>query len=247
MMALFDALVYNPIYNVLIFLYNSVSGQDFGIAIILTTLILKFILLPLSKQQIESQKKQKKMQELQPKIKALQHKHKDDKEKQTRAVMEFYKENKVNPLAGCLPLIIQLTFLIAIYRVLINISEAGLKIQEGNLYSFIADPGQINHLFLTFVDLTQPNYAFAILAAAAQYYQTKIMIARQPKQEPKEGSDEPDFATIMTKQMLIIGPLLTLFIGFTFPAGLSLYWLVSTVFMIVQQEYILKTANPVKE
>lgn len=243
-MAIFDALVYNPIYNVLIFLYNIVPGDDFGIAIILTTLILKFVLLPLSKQQIESQKK---MQELQPKIKALQHKYKDDKEKQTRAVMDFYKENKVNPVAGCLPLIIQLTFLIAIYRVLINISEAGLQIQEASLYSFITDPGQINHLFLSFVDLTQPNYVFAILAAAAQYYQTKIMIARQPKAEPKDDSDGPDFATIMTKQMLIIGPLLTLFIGFTFPAGLSLYWLVSTLFMIAQQEYILKISNSDKK
>lgn len=244
MMAFFDTLVYNPIYNALIFLYNVVPGQDFGIAIILTTLILKFILLPLSRQQIESQKK---MQELQPKIKALQHKHKDNKEKQTRAVMEFYKENKVNPLAGCLPLIVQLTFLIAIYRVLINVSTAGLKVQETSLYSFVTNPGQIHHLFLNIVDLTHPNYLFAVLAAAAQYYQTKIMIARQPKAEPKNDNETPDFATIMTKQMLIIGPLLTLFIGFTFPAGLSLYWLVSTLFMIAQQEYILKTAKPDKE
>jgi len=244
MMALFDTLVYNPIYNVLIFLYNTVPGHDFGIAIILTTLVLKFILLPLSKQQIESQKK---MQELQPKIKALQHKYKTDKEKQTRAVMEFYKENKVNPLAGCLPLIVQLTFLIAIYRVLINISQSGLQVQGENLYAFITNPGQIHHLFLSIVDLTHPNYVFAVLAAAAQYYQTKIMIARQPKTAPKDDNDAPDFATIMTKQMLIIGPMLTLFIGFTFPAGLSLYWLVSTLFMIAQQEYILKTAQPVKE
>lgn len=242
MMALFDTLVYNPIYNVLIFLYNTIPGQDFGIAIILTTLLLKFILLPLSRQQIESQKK---MQELQPKIKALQHKYKDDKEKQTRAVMEFYKENKVNPLAGCLPLIVQLTFLIAIYRVLINVSQAGLQVQGSNLYAFVTNPGQIHHLFLNIVDLTHPNYLFAILAAAAQYYQTKIMMARQPKVESKDG-ESPDFATIMTKQMLIIGPMLTLFIGFTFPAGLSLYWLVSTLFMIVQQEYILKTTHPVK-
>ena len=243
MMSFFDTLVYNPIYNVLIFLYNTVPGQDFGIAIILTTILLKLILVPLSKQQIESQKK---MQELQPKIKALQHKHKDDKEKQTRAVMEFYKENKVNPLAGCLPLIIQLTFLIAIYRVLINISRAGLQVQGSSLYTFITNPGQINHLFLNIVDLTHPNYLFAILAAAAQYYQTKIMLDRQPQPEKKDDSEAPDFAQIMTKQMLIVGPLLTLFIGFTFPAGLSLYWLVSTTFMIAQQEYIFKTAKQAK-
>ncbi len=242
-MALFDTLVYNPIYNVLIFLYNTVPGHDFGIAIILTTLILKFALFPLAHKQIESQKK---MQELQPLIKQLKDKHKKDKVKLNLALAELYKEKEVNLAAGCLPLIVQLTFFIAIYRVLINISQSGLQVQGENLYTFIANPGQIHHLFLSIVDLTHPNYVFAVLAAAAQYYQTKIMIARQPKTAPKDDS-EPDFATIMTKQMLIIGPLLTLFIGFTFPAGLSLYWLVSTLFMIAQQEYILKTAQPVKE
>lgn len=242
MTALFDALVYEPVYNTLIFLYNTIPGHDFGVAIILTTIILKLVLLPLSKQQIESQKK---MQELQPKLKEIQKKYKDDKEKQGRAVMDFYRENKVNPVAGCLPLIIQLTFLIAIYRVLINISQAGLQVQDGYLYSFIANPGQINHLFLGIIDLSHPNYAFAVLAAVAQYYQTKIMMRNQPKKADESSDAEPDFAQIMTKQMLIIGPFITLFIGITFPAGLSLYWLVSTVFMIIQQEYILKTSKAV--
>lgn len=240
MMALFDSLVYAPIYNVLIFLYNTLSWHDFGIAIVLTTIILKLVLLPLSKKQIESQKK---MQDLQPKIKELQQKYKNDKEKQTRAVMDFYKENKINPVAGCLPLIIQLTFLIAIYRVLINISQAGLQVQDGYLYSFVANPGQINHLFLGLVDLSHPNYVFAVLAALAQYYQTKIMMQNQPKKTEEQTNAEPDFAQIMTKQMLFIGPFMTLFIGITFPAGLSLYWLVSTLFMIIQQEYILKTGK----
>jgi YidC/Oxa1 family membrane protein insertase len=243
MMSFFDSFVYNPLYNILIFLYNTIPGQDFGIAIIITTLLLKFALVPLSQQQIESQKK---MQELQPQIKALQHKYKDNKEKQNLALMEFYKEQKVNPVAGCLPLIIQLTFLIAIYRVLINISEAGLSVQKEHLYAFVQAPETIHHLFLGIVNLSHPSYFFAITAAAAQYYQTKMMIVRQPKPEAKKDGEAPDFAQIMMQQMLIIGPLLTLFIGFTFPAGLSLYWLVSTLFMVVQQEFIFRKANPVK-
>ena len=237
-MQIFDALIYYPLYNVLIFFYNVIPGQDFGIAIILTTLALKSLLIPLSKKQIESQKK---MQELQPEMKAIQQKHKNDKEKQTKALMEFYKEHKTNPFSGCLPLIIQLVFLIAIYRVIINISGAGFVASPGDLYAFVADPGAINHTFLHFMDLTKPNYVLAFLSAIAQYYQTKMLFQSQKtdKIEPAPSS-EPDFASLMNKQMLYLGPGLTFFIGVTFPAALALYWLFSTLFMIFQQMIIFK-------
>src|SRR3990167_9832736 len=239
MIQIFDALIYHPLYNTLIFFYNTIPGQDFGIAIIITTLVLKSLLIPLSKKQIESQKK---MQELQPQMKAIQQKYKTDKEKQTKALMEFYKENKTNPFSGCLPLIIQLFFLIAIYRVIINISEAGFVARPSDLYAFVANPGAINHLILHFVDLTKPNYVLAFLSAIAQYYQTKMLFKSQNNDKPQENtSTNPDFAAIMNKQMLYLGPGLTFFIGVTFPAALALYWLFSTLFMIFQQKAIFKT------
>lgn len=238
MMHIFDVSIYQPLYNALIFFYNFIPGHDFGVAIILTTLVLKSFLIPLSKKQIESQKK---MQELQPKIKELQQKHKNDKEKQTKALMEFYKENKTNPFSGCLPLIIQLIFLIAIYRVIINISQAGFVVNPSDLYAFVSDPGAINHFFLRFIDLTKPNYVLAFLSAIAQYFQTKMLFQKQNKPEMKDASSsEPDFATIMNKQMLYLGPGLTFFIGATFPAALALYWLFSTLFMLFQQMVIFK-------
>lgn len=238
MLHIFDIFIYQPLYNALIFFYNIIPGHDFGIAVILTTLVLKFLLVPLSKKQIESQKK---MQELQPKIKELQEKYKNNKEQQTKAIMEFYKVNKTNPFSGCLPLIIQLFFLIAIYRVIINISQAGFMVNPGDLYAFVADPGAINHLFLRFMDLTKPSYVLAFLSAAAQYYQTKMLFQKQNTPRPKENaSTEPDFAAIMNKQMLYLGPGLTLFIGATFPAALALYWFFSTLFMIFQQRIIFK-------
>lgn len=237
-MQIFDALIYQPLYNALVFFYNVIPGHDFGIAIILTTLVLKSFLIPLSKKQIESQKK---MQELQPKMKEIQKKHKNDKEKQTKALMEFYKENKTNPFSGCLPLIIQLIFLIAIYRVIINISEAGFVVNPSDLYAFVADPGAINHTFLHFMDLTKPNYVLALLSAIAQYFQTKMLFQSQNiKKSEDTTSTEPDFAAIMNKQMLYLGPGLTFFIGVTFPAALALYWLFSTLFMIFQQMFIFK-------
>lgn len=238
MMELFHLAIYQPVYNVLIFFYNIVPGQDFGIAIILTTLFIKTLFIPLSKKQIESQKK---MQELQPKIKELQKKYKDNKEEQTKAMMALYKESKTNPFSGCLPLIVQLIVLIAIYRVIINITEAGLNVNPADLYSFIQAPGTINHLFLSFLDLTKPNYVLATLSALAQYFQTKMLFQSQNTAVVTDKtSDEPDFASIMNKQMLYLGPGITFFIGVTFPAALALYWLFSTLFMIVQQMSIFK-------
>lgn len=236
MTSLFHSFVYQPIYNILVFFYNVLPWHDFGVAIILTTLVLKFLLIPLSKKQIESQKK---MQELQPKLKEIQKKYKDDKEQQTKATMALYKENKANPFSGCLPLILQLIVLIAIYRVIIGISRAGLAINSADLYSFISNPGVVKHLFLGFLDLTKPNYVLAALSALAQYYQTKMMLQRQkPKEKTEKASDEPDFTAIMNNQMLYLGPGITLFIGATFPAALALYWFVSTLFMIFQQKTI---------
>jgi len=232
MLALFHSVIYQPLYNILIFLYNVVPGRDFGISIILITVLLRTILIPLYKKQIESQKK---LQVLQPKIKALQEKTKHDKEQQTKQLMELYKEHKTNPFSGCLPLVVQLVFLIAIYRVLITISESGLTVDSSQLYSFVANPGKINQFFISLVDLTKPSIIIAAMAAIAQYFQTKMLMANQPQAAVKTGTDQPDMAQMMSKQMLYLGPFLTLFIGIKFPAGLSLYWLAGTLFMLIQQ------------
>ncbi len=240
MLSLFHTLVYQPLYNILIFLYNVVPGKDFGISIILITVLLRTILIPLYKQQIESQKK---LQELQPKIKALQEKTKNDKEQQTKQLMELYKENKTNPFSGCLPLIVQLVFLIAIYQVLINISNKGLIVDQSQLYSFVSNPKEINQLFIHLIDLTKPSIIIAAMAAITQYFQTKMLMSQQPAIAPVKDSDKPDIAQMMNKQMLYLGPFLTLFIGIKFPAGLSLYWLAGTLFMLVQQIIMQKKSS----
>lgn len=231
MITLFHTIIYQPLYNTLVFLYNIIPGKDFGISIILITIILRTILIPLYKKQVSSQKK---LQELQPKIKALQEKTKGNKQEQTKQLMELYKENGTNPFSGCLPLIIQLVFLIAIYNVLIKISGSGLTIDTKELYSFVSDPGKINQFFLFIFDLTKPSILFATLAAIAQYFQTKMLMASQPTSQ-QDSSSQPDMAQIMSKQMLYLGPFLTFFIGIKFPAGLSLYWLAGTLFMLIQQ------------
>lgn len=243
MFQIFYPTIYQPLYNTLIWLYNAIPGQDFGIAIIAITIILKTILIPLSKKQIESQKK---LQELQPKIKEIQNKYKNDKQKQSQELMKFYKENKTNPFGGCLPMIVQLIFLIAIYQVFFKISSNNLHVQGEVLYSFVSNPGQINNMFLNIVDLAKPSIPLAILAAISQYFQTKMLMVKTKNQPKKDGSS-PDFSQIMNKQMLYLGPALTLFIGIKFPAGLALYWLVSTLFAVGQQMYMEDKFESIKK
>jgi YidC/Oxa1 family membrane protein insertase len=136
-------------------------------------------------------------------------------------------------------MILQLVFLIAIYQVFFRISRNNLTVDPTVLYSFVSDPGKINNLFIGIIDLAKSSIPLAILAAAAQFYQTKMLMAKQ-KPAVATASKTPDFANIMNKQMLYMGPALTLFIGIKFPAGLALYWLVSTLFAIGQQMYLEK-------
>ena len=230
MSQIFHYFIYQPIYNALILFYNIIPGHDLGVAIILLTVTVRFFLYPISKKQIESQKK---LQDLQPEIKKIQDKYKGDKEKQGRALMDFYKEKKVNPASGCLPLIVQIVFFIALYRAFI----AGINFNTtcSDLYSFISCPSSINVSFFRIIDLAKPNTILAIIAAVGQFVQTKMIMTKSAVPAKKE-----DFSSIMNQQMLYLGPLLTFLIGIKFPAGLALYWTVNTLFAIVQQYLTMK-------
>jgi len=226
---LFHEILYRPLLNALVFLYNIIPGHDLGIAIIALTLIIRFILYPLSKKAIVSQKA---VSLLQPKIKEIQRKFKDNKEAQTKAVMEFYKKNKINPFGGCLPLLIQLPIFIALYRVFINgLTPESLEA----LYPFIQNPGSINATFLGLIDLARKGYIpLAILAGAFQFIQGKMMQLKSPKKV------KGDMGSMMGQQMIYFMPILTVYIAMVVPAALALYWVVITLFAIFQQWLILK-------
>lgn len=224
---LYHEVLYRPLFNGLIFLYNIIPGHDFGIAIIALTIIIRGLFYPLSQKAIKSQKA---IQELQPKIKELQQKYKNDKEAQGRTLMELYKTHKVNPASGCLPLLIQLPILFALYSVF----RAGLNPEKlSALYSFVSHPGAVNNMFLGLINLADKNLFLAFFAGAAQFVQSKMMI---PKTTAPAGSD---FASTMNKQMLYFFPVFTVFIAASLPAGLALYWVAMTIFGIVQQYFVL--------
>lgn len=233
MSEIFNVVFYRPVLNLLVFLYNIMPGHDIGLAIIIMTAVIKLILLPLSKQSIKSQKA---LQVLQPKINEIKKKYADNKEEQGRAMMQLYKEEKVNPFSSCLPLLIQLPFLWAVFRVF----RAGLSGQSLNLvYSFIQRPEFINTMSLGFINLAKPNIVLAVLAGLAQFWQAKMLTVKRPEIKDSAAKDE-DMLAIMNKQMLYIMPALTVFIGLSFPGGLALYWLVTTVLTALQQLYLFK-------
>jgi len=228
---IFKTVFYQPVLNLLVFLYNIVPGHDLGIAIVLLTVIIKLILLPLSKKSIQSQKA---LQDLQPKIEEVKKKYANSKEEMGRAMMNLYKENKVNPFSSCLPLLIQLPFLWAVFRVF----RDGLS--DGHLdmvYSFISRPEAINNISLGFINLSERNIVIAVLAGLAQFWQAKMMMTKKPAIK-SPGSKDEDMMAIMNKQMVYFMPLLTVFIGASFPGGLALYWLTTTVLTALQQLYI---------
>jgi len=230
---MFETLFYQPVLNLLVFLYNIVPGNDLGIAIVLLTIIIKVLLFPLSKKSIKSQKE---LQELQPKIKEIKEKYKNNKEELGRETMKLYKENNVNPFSSCLPLLIQLPFLFAVFRVFRNGFENG---SLDLVYAFIANPGTINQISLGFLNLSEPNIYLAILAGLAQYWQAKMMMSTRAT--PKvDGSKDEDMMAIMNKQMIYMMPVLTIFIGITLPGGLTFYWLITTLLTGFQQLYVFK-------
>lgn len=238
MIWLYHTFLYQPLFNLLIFFYNIIPGQDIGVAIILLTLVIKLILWPLSKKSLKAQKE---MQEIQPKMNALREKYKDDKEKLAQETMKLYKENKVNPFSSCLPLLIQFPFLIAVYQVF----RSGLANNSfDQLYSFINNPGTVDPMFLGFMDMAAPSIVLAILAGIGQYISGKMLSMKNPPTTAGKGGKDEKLMADMNKSMLYFMPLLTIFIGSTLPAGLTLYWFLTTVLTVVQQKFFLKPITP---
>lgn len=232
MLAIYHAVLYQPILNLLVGLYD-VLFHDFGLAILALTVIVRLALWPLTHKSLANQKA---MLELQPKLKEVQQKYKDNKQEQAKAMMALYAEHKVSPFSSCLPLLIQLPLFIALYQVL----SAGLKSEGLNaLYSFVPNPGTISTLSLKFLDLAAPSIPMAVLAAAAQFWQAKMMQRKDVKVHGEASKDE-DTMAIMNKQMLYLMPAMTLFIGWKLPAGLTLYWLLTNLAMIGQQYLAFK-------
>lgn len=229
MSTIFNEILYRPLFNGLIFFYNNIPVEDLGIAIILLTIFIRLILFPLF---YKGAKDQAIMQRISPKIREIQNAHKQDKEKQARALMDLYREHKINPLSGFLLILVQLPVLIALYKVFLN----GFSVESlDSLYSFISRPASLERYFLGVIDLTQRDIFIVVGAAVAQYFQGKLSLP------PKNGiKKDLAPAEAMGRQMLYLGPILTVVFLYFFklPSAVGLYWLTTSVFSVIQQIFI---------
>jgi len=189
-----------------------------GVSIIILTILVRVILFPVF---YKGAKDQTLMQRLQPQIKKIQAEHKDDKEKQAKALLDLDKENGLNPFSGFFLLLIQLPVFIALFQ---------LFTKE------LATATFDNHTFLGLINLGDKNLFITTLTAFLQYFQGKLSYSKQTVSEEK--SQNP--AVMTGKAMIWIGPILTLVILSALPSALGIYWFTSTAFSILQQVYINK-------
>lgn len=229
MFTLFNHLLTYPLLNLLAFFIWLVPGHQMAWGVLFLTLLVRLILLIPSKRAAQSQRK---LQELQPLLEELKKEYGDDKQGLVNAQMELWKKNNINPFASCAPILIQIPVLYSLYWVIAR----GFS-QTQHLYSWVprvsADQIQ-THLGKIDLLKADPYFLFPVLAAGLQFIQLRMSM---PKMSGMASSD-PGMA--MQRNMLYIFPVLTLFIANKFPAGVGLYWVVTTLFSIGQQYFVNK-------
>ncbi|HEY8323383.1 MAG TPA: membrane protein insertase YidC [Ktedonobacterales bacterium] len=234
----FHWVFYLPVFNILILIFHLVN--NFALAIVLLTLLIRFALYPLTRKQLASTRK---MQELQPRLKALQAQHRGDPQAAMAAQKELYKEHGVSMYGGCLPLLIQMPFLYALFyacEALLPSAHtpaqiaAALLTVNSQIYSFLPKLTALppTHFFWTNLATPDQLYILPIIAGILTFIQMRMAV---PVTRPGAAKDA---TSSTTKNMQYIMPLFTIFIGTRFPAGLALYWCISTGFSAAQQ-YLL--------
>ncbi|MBT3881706.1 MAG: membrane protein insertase YidC, partial [Campylobacteraceae bacterium] len=193
-----------PMFLLLQYIHDYVG--NWGWTIVLVTILIKLILYPLSYKGMVSMNK---LKELSPKIKEIQEKYKNDKQKSGAKMMEFYKKEGVNPMGGCLPIVLQIPVFFSIYRVLLN----SIELKGAEWAFWITDLAEMD-----------PYFVLPILMGITMYVQQLIT--------PNQMQDE------LQKKLFQFLPVIFTFFFLWFPAGLTLYWFINNLFTIAQQYYV---------
>jgi YidC/Oxa1 family membrane protein insertase len=233
---MFNTILVQPLFNLLAAIYALVG--DFGLAIIILTIIIRGALWPLVSRQLHSQRA---IQELQPELKRIKTEAKGDRQLEAQRTMELYKEREISPFASILPLLIQLPIFIALFIVLKDIVKAGqiAHLAYGPIKDLPAIAQIVKHSSQAFhpklfnlILLTTPSVILAALAGLAQFVQTKQIMPKH--QQPGDTQAQ------MMSSMTYVFPALTFFIGLSLPAALPLYWTTASLMAILQQYIVLK-------
>ncbi len=239
-LGIFKAIFYEPLYNALVFLAVNVPGEDLGLAIILLTIAVRFILFPLYHQSLKTQQKIKLVQ---PEIDKIKEEFKENKEEQTKRILKLYQENAINPFITFLVLLIQLPIILSLFYVF----QGSLTIDPTLLYSFIPAPDSIQHLFLGLFDVTARSWPMAILVGATQFLQMKLAVPPLPPRDlTKEANFKDDLMRSMHFQMRYFMPVVIVFVAVALPSAISLYWITSNLVSIAQELIIRRTSLKLK-
>lgn len=230
---IFRAVIYNPLYNGLVFLVGVIPSHDMGIAVVVLTIIVRIIIFPLSRRAVDAQLAMKKIA---PEIDKLKIKHKGDREGESKAIFALYKERGVHPFASFGLVLIQFPVLIALYWVFY---KSGFpQIDPSILYSFVHVPPTVNMEFLGLINMAGRSVLLAVLAAATQFIYTRLSMGpreKVPESTPVEASLSGDMAKSFDLQARYVLPLMIGVIGYTIAAAAPLYWATSNTFMILQE------------
>ncbi len=224
---MYNTLVYQPILSGLIFLYK-LLGNNLGLAIIVLTLVIRVVLIPLT---LPSMKSAKKIAGLKPELDALRRKYAKDQKSLQEKTLELYKKNNVNPAGGCLPYLVQIVFLIALYQVFID------ALGNGSLNGTVIQ----TQFLLWNLKEKDTTLTLPILSGILQLLTSLAImpgVEDDPKKRPgkkEEKEDVAEMASAMQQQMVFLMPAMTVFFALQFPSGLALYWTVTTAFSFVQQ------------
>lgn len=232
---LFNTILVYPIFNLLLLIYAYV--RDFGLSIVILTILIRLLVWPLVSKQLHSQRA---LQDLQPELAKIKEKAAGDRALEGQLTMELYKEREINPLASVLPLFVQLPILFALFVVLRDIVKGTKEIQKlaysgvqhlPSVANIIHGVTPFHPTFLGFINLTKPSIILAIVAGLIQFVQTKQL---QPKQQSNDTQ-----AQVMAS-MTYMFPALTFFIGLSLPGALPLYWATASIVAVIQQTIVLR-------
>lgn len=262
---MFETIVVKPIFNALMWIYSLVPGGDFGIAIIIFTILIRFALYPLVRSQLHQTKMMRKMQ---PELKKIKAAAGGNKQLEAQQQMELYKKFGINPFRSILILIIQLPIFIGLYQVIQIVASQRDRVAHFSydfmenlapIKAIIDNPDQFNHTMLGFIDLTRTTFsnqgvdiallALAIISAVTQYIMTKQTMPtgksakrfRDIMAETAAGkeTDPTEMSAAMTNGMMKFMPIMMFFIMVSLPGAIALYYTISNLVAVGQQHYLL--------
>lgn len=264
-MSFFDLILVQPIFNILVVIYGLVPGQDFGVALIIFTIIIRLLMWPLVKKQLHQTKL---MRQMQPELAKIKKRAKGNRQLEGQMMMALYKEKGISPFGSIGTLLLQLPIFIALFAVVKLITENHDNIAKFTYDIFEGIPGirdaiagQLNHNLFGVIDLTKhatdpgggmywPLIIMAVIAAVLQYFQSKMLLP-QPKEKRKlrdmlkeqaEGKevDQAEISAQMTGKMIWLFPILTFMVSIYLEGALVLYLLVTNIVAIIQQKMVLE-------